>query len=304
MPPTKRPHPLATSTVASPSARRTRPRPSYANESDTDSDDGGDDASSDDGEQQQRRRPPAAAQEAESEDVLLLGSSSPLTLAGRQSSPDQDEEEVKVAAPRPTKPAAARRRSLPAAASTTAPRAGAGPRPSLPSSTSSASSAPPAVPRAPSTTASSPRTPSLAALPLPLVSHLLQQLLAPAPSGSSAHGTTALPQLEAAWSLVRHALAANGSTLSPREEVELRRVDGWVGGRVLRERSAGEGGLLSAHVEEGRELERSLGKAVSPAPGVLLPLAAALTRSRSLRRSASATRCAYTRPCPSFEACR
>jgi hypothetical protein len=278
----KRPHPLATSTLPSPSRRRARPRPSYGNESDEASDidlaSEDDDASDDDDTAVGSARAPAAAAAAAptSEDVLLLGSedeeSLPLT-------PVKVLEKRIVAEPRRSSAAS------PAPVTTTAAarRVQARPRASTATSTtashrrSSTSSGGGGATgrRVSSTVQQEPETgsgrPPALVLPLPLVSYVLERLLQPDVLPSIPAASTALPAFSsrptAAWSLIRHALSpvGGGSTLSPREEVELRRLEGWVGLRVLRESTGGSDAQgRHATADEGRELERGLAKAVRP----------------------------------------
>lgn len=116
--------------------------------------------------------------------------------------------------------------------------------------------------RVPSPATSAPPTqPQL--LPLPLLSHALHTLFSsPPPSGGS--------PLALGWQLVRSSLASSHSSLSPREELELRRLDGALGVRVLACLKA-RSGVEEGWKEKGREVERSLGKAVSPPPPPLFP---------------------------------
>jgi hypothetical protein len=280
----KRPHPLATSTLPSPSRRRARPRPSYGNESDEASDidlaSEDDDASDDDDTAVGSARAPAAAAAAAptSEDVLLLGSedeeSSPLTsVKVLEKRIVAEPRRSSAASPAPVTTTAAARRVQARPRASTATSTTASHRRSSPSTSSGGGGA--TGRRVSSTVQQEPETgsgrrPALV-LPLPLVSYVLERLLQPDVLPSLPAASTALPafsgRLTAAWSLIRHALSpvGGGSTLSPREEVELRRLEGWVGLRVLRESTGGSDAQgRHATADDGRELERGLAKAVRP----------------------------------------
>ena len=273
----KRPHPLATSTLPSPSRRRSRPRPSYGNESDEGSDV---DLASDDASSADEASPSAPAAAATSEDVLLLGSeeeeSSPLTpvkVLERRVTQTTKATAVAAAPPTSTTPAARRVKARPRASSATTTTAGhRRSSPSMPTAAASASK--PASRRVSSVAQVEPdveaaRTSSALVLPLPLVSYVLDQLLSSAVSPSAPLGSG---RLTGVWSLVKHTLspAGGGSTLSPREEVELRRLEGWIGLQVLRDQVGVRDRQGEADAAAGRELERGLAKAVSPSPLLLL----------------------------------
>lgn len=109
-------------------------------------------------------------------------------------------------------------------------------------------------------------------LPLALLSHIFTALLTPSPPRrkSKLPAVIPLPNFLLSLALLRSALSASSSSLSPREEVELRVLEGWVGletGKVL----LGEAGVGVEWREEWavrgkselRETEVGLGKGVS-----------------------------------------
>ncbi|CED83210.1 hypothetical protein [Phaffia rhodozyma] len=109
-------------------------------------------------------------------------------------------------------------------------------------------------------------------LPIPLVSYLCSQLLSPSKSSHPGRSTTPLPNLYMALSLLRSSLSAPGASSGPREEIEMRLLEGSVGVEIVK-LSLGMG--VRKHLDtqdnvwrergriEAKEVERGLGKAIS-----------------------------------------
>lgn len=104
-------------------------------------------------------------------------------------------------------------------------------------------------------------------LPLHLLSDVFSSLLAPSPSFRST--VIPLPNLLMTLEILRTTLSGTSSRLSPKEEVELRVLEGWVGLETTRlllgSSSVGEEktAWTSRGQKIGKDIEKSIGKGVS-----------------------------------------